>query len=722
MKNTTFMRLLLASTAFTVAAPVVAQAQEQLDYTGEVFQLDEIIVSASRNEQSVLDVPRSVTVISSEAVEDSLGRGQDINDVLATLVPGMGTSNRNLNSKGQNNIRGRRALLLIDGVPQNNGFLDFGMELSAIDPHNIERIEVIRGGSAIYGLGAQGGIINVLTRRPQAGETRYRSTVGMSLQGESSESLSWKLNQQAEGGNDQLQWRLGAGFEKRGGSFDAGGKRLPSINTADYMDNLTLNGAVNYDLDASRSVRFGFGYRQIKDNDGWCATGADPANGVTADAVHCGAGVNAVIGEVDALGNTAVPNNVVRKFANAQIGYRDESFALGTLELTGYWMGVDTETYTFAMRDRNPGSPTVGGIVFGNNETDFDRTGIRSGITSTLGWADVTWGFDYEQATFSQPNTIGFVNVTPDVKRNITAAYAQFRSELSAKTALTYGLRYEYAELKVDDFTVGNAFPNAGKQVAGGTESFSEALLNFGVTHYLTDNHQIFASFAEGISTNEVLRDIRAGNTDTISGGLRPVKTDNYEIGIRGARDSWDYSLAAFYNESDLGATLSPSDDGSFLISERAPESVWGAELTFGYDISPVLRASGLLSWQEGERKLAGSSSWQPLDGSRIAPLKAVMNLTYDAANWGVYSLGVIHSGSRDKGDEITSGARHPVESFTVVNAGGKWDLGNGQLSVGVENLFDTDYIPPYVQSAQSSSRYFGAPGRRVFASYVLDF
>jgi iron complex outermembrane receptor protein len=144
--------------------------------------------------------------------------------------------------------------------------------------------------------------------------------------------------------------------------------------------------------------------------------------------------------------------------------------------------------------------------------------------------------------------------------------------------------------------------------------------------------------------------------------------------------------------------------------------------LTFGYDISPVLRASGLVSWQEGERKLAGSSSWQPLDGSRIAPLKAVMNLTYDAANWGVYSLGVIHSGSRDKGDEITSGARHPVESFTVVNAGGKWDLGNGQLSVGVENLFDTDYIPPYVQSAQSSSRYFGAPGRRVFASYVLDF
>lgn len=177
-----------------------AQAEE----SSQTEQMETIVVSASRSQQTLNEVPRSVTVINQEQISDAMKQSRSINDVLSMLVPGMGTSiHGNLSSKGQNNIRGRRVLLLIDGVAQNNSFLDFGQELSSIDPENVERIEVIRGGSAVYGLGAQGGIINVITKMPEAGETQYRTKFGTNFQEFGSDSFSWDVYQEAQGGDDK---------------------------------------------------------------------------------------------------------------------------------------------------------------------------------------------------------------------------------------------------------------------------------------------------------------------------------------------------------------------------------------------------------------------------------------------------------------------------------------------------------------------------------------
>ncbi|MCV5647704.1 TonB-dependent receptor, partial [Escherichia coli] len=89
--------------------------------------------------------------------------------------------------------------------------------------------------------------------------------------------------------------------------------------------------------------------------------------------------------------------------------------------------------------------------------------------------------------------------------------------------------------------------------------------------------------------------------------------TDNYEVGVRGFLGGADYSLAAFYSESDLGSTLNVNEAGDALESTRAPEKVWGAEATLGYSILANLRTDSTISWQEGERKLNEDSGWEPL-------------------------------------------------------------------------------------------------------------
>ena len=61
-------------------------------------------------------------------------------------------------------------------------------------------------------------------------------------------------------------------------------------------------------------------------------------------------------------------NEVSRTFANYQARYQDLGFSLGMLDVTGYWMTQDTETYTFGMADKTqPGNP----ISYGHNETGF---------------------------------------------------------------------------------------------------------------------------------------------------------------------------------------------------------------------------------------------------------------------------------------------------------------------------------------------------------------
>lgn len=685
----------------------------------EVQAMETMVVTASRSQQLLNDVPRSVTVIDQEQLQSQLNQSRSINDVLSTLVPGMGTSvHGNLSSKGQNQIRGRRVLLLIDGVAQNNSFLDFGQELSAIDPQNVERIEVIRGGSAVYGLGAQGGIINVITKMPEEGAVEYRTKVGTSFQEFGSDAFTWNVYQEATGGDEKDQWRLGLGYEQRGGSYDANGDRLPSVNNEDDMDNLNVNGVWNRNIDEDRSLTLTVGVRNITDNDGWCAANGDAANGKPAEAVHCGPGYNNGVAGKDG----AKPNDVTRTFANYQARYQDLGFSLGMLDVTGYWMAQDTETFTLAMNDKNPNSPTFGETLYGHNETDFDRFGVKANISSQIDWAFVTWGMDVEQQSFKQPNSVGFYNNTPDVEQFAIAPFAQFITDVSDNTVLSYGIRYEYVRLSVDDFTVGNTHNNAGDQVQGGDPYFDEFLFNIGVTHDLTDNHQLFASFAQGMSTNEALRDIRSGNSSTVEGAIKPITTDNYEVGVRGFLGEADYSLAAFYSESDLGSTLNVNEAGDALESTRAPEKVWGAEATLGYSILANLRTDSTISWQEGERKLNEDSGWEPLDGTRIAPLKVTSVISYDAYEFGRYNMTLVYSGNRDKEDEITSGAKYAVDSYFVANAGVDYDLPFGTLSFAVENLFNEDYMTAYAQSERNNSRYYNAPGRRFHLNYEVKY
>jgi len=159
---------------------VSGQAIAQESDSGSKDSLDPMVVSATRSETPASQMTRSVTVISEREIQQQAGLDQDIGSILAQMVPGMGPSTEAVSNFGQS-LRGRNFLVLIDGIPTSTPLRDGFRDLNTIHPAAIERIEVVRGGTAVYGFGAAGGLVNIITKKASKEKLDGQSEVGVSF-------------------------------------------------------------------------------------------------------------------------------------------------------------------------------------------------------------------------------------------------------------------------------------------------------------------------------------------------------------------------------------------------------------------------------------------------------------------------------------------------------------------------------------------------------------
>ena len=145
-----------------------AKAQEE-----EVIEIPKVVVSASRVPLPAAEVGSAVTVITEEELEERQVR--IVSDVLRD-VPGLAVSRSGpVGAFTQVRIRGaegNQTLVLIDGIEVNNPAAQSEFDFANLLNTEIERIEVLRGPqSALYGSDSIGGVINIVTKRPEAGVT-----------------------------------------------------------------------------------------------------------------------------------------------------------------------------------------------------------------------------------------------------------------------------------------------------------------------------------------------------------------------------------------------------------------------------------------------------------------------------------------------------------------------------------------------------------------------
>jgi outer membrane cobalamin receptor len=164
---------LLAGNSLVSAGEIDAQSSDSTkkkEYGH--FELDEMVVTANRSEDPVFRIARNVSVITSEDIQQATS-----NNVVDLLSREAGLNLRTffghdkyaaIDIRGMGETSTSNVIVMVDGFKLNAPDLS-GPDYSSVPLDQIERIEIIRGaGSVLYGGGAVGGVINIITKK---GET-----------------------------------------------------------------------------------------------------------------------------------------------------------------------------------------------------------------------------------------------------------------------------------------------------------------------------------------------------------------------------------------------------------------------------------------------------------------------------------------------------------------------------------------------------------------------
>ncbi len=192
--------LMISAVGFIQKSILVTVGNNPVDLQTIVLQeqisvLDQVVVTASRMEQTLADVPIPVKVISQEQITRSGNVRLDEllieqTGLLVNSDHGTGIQIQGLNSE--------YILVLVDGEPligRTAGTLD----LSRVTVNNIDRIEIVKGpSSSLYGSEAMGGVINIITKNPSNG---LSATFGAKYRRFNSSDINAGVNY----GTDKLQ-------------------------------------------------------------------------------------------------------------------------------------------------------------------------------------------------------------------------------------------------------------------------------------------------------------------------------------------------------------------------------------------------------------------------------------------------------------------------------------------------------------------------------------
>lgn len=134
------------------------------------FELNTVVITASRREEKALDAPASISVLSAEDVEGHVGTNsvEALRNTTGVDMAQTGIDRREVVLRGFNNAFSGAAYVLTDyrqaAVPS------LGVNIYSIMPNlgiDIDRVEVVRGpGSALYGAGVDAGVIHFITKDP----------------------------------------------------------------------------------------------------------------------------------------------------------------------------------------------------------------------------------------------------------------------------------------------------------------------------------------------------------------------------------------------------------------------------------------------------------------------------------------------------------------------------------------------------------------------------
>lgn len=663
-------------------------------------KLEEVVITAGRKAESISTIPSSVTILSRREIEAQSNISTDISSILGYTVPGLGVSTNKATNSGQT-LRGRAVLVLIDGIPQSTPLMNGSRDIRTINPSVIERVEVIKGATSIYGNGSGGGIINYITKKntestPLSGVT----SVGVSVNPFSSnETFGYRASQYLGGKSKKLGYSFGGSMEYYGLQRD--GEGLPLGQTDGLSNSYQYNGFVklSYDLSSSSSISGFYNYFNSTQHAKYISK-----NGVYGESPTIG------IEGTEPGKPAGTPFN-----HNAMINYtRQGLFGKTQLDATLY-------LNSFRSMNRYVASATA---WYGPGQTKINsqKKGLRINLNTPFSVgsvpAEVTYGLDVLNDVTNQDLTDGRVYI-PNMDMVNLAPYAQLKMDFFKHLIFKGGVRYENATVTVKDFnTIATGPNNQGSIfVTGGKIPYNATMFNTGLRYTKNAIFNPFVSFSQGFAINELGRIVRRATANTLESlETDPIITNNYEVGFSSRISKLNISAAYYISTSKLGANL--VDVGGFLMPQREPERVYGYEIAADLRLTDQVKIGGTFAFVEGKSTQENGNKVY-LNGTRIAPPKATGYVYYNPMPNLSLQLFWIHSGTRDRFEKQANGkyknSEGPIHAFDLFNLSASYHLNSKvSFSLGAENLFNKVYYNPVSQYTALDANYVRGNGTQL--------
>ena len=712
-----------------IVVPASEAAVPATQARSEPLDMEQMEITASRTSSDLVSATRQSTVIEHAQLEELRQGSDSLATVLAKAVPGMSDSSRTITEYGQT-LRGRSMLVMVDGVPLNTN-RDSSRNLANIDPALIERIEVIRGSSAIYGSGATGGIISITTR-PAGGENRAETRL-------SATSPPTRLGSDGLGGQFQQYFAGSLGRSTIRSTSAPATSALPTTPMATASPRNPARATCSTRTSTTSAASSACASTRTSACSSPSAT-TTPARTPTTPPTR---GSPLPPGSVPANAIKGLEPDEQNRIRNtlANLEYENPTSSAAGSPRSSTTATISPASPPFDARAVSTRGGNVDQIMQ-NSEVFGSRLTLRTPLGES-GNTELVWGGDYNQERSDMPldvfdpaaydasgglvfDKIGKLTYMPPLRTRSAGAFAQLQHRFDEHWSIDGGLRYEYSTAEFDDFVpLSESKAASPVTVKGGDLDYDAVLSNLGIVYSPVAGQEIYASFSQGFQLPDVgiqLRNAHRG-FDIGSSNLEPVKTNNYELGWRGAIGGNTLgSLALFYTTSKLGDVQSFNNG---LILTRTKERIYGVEASADWLSDDEVWGAAAAppdarTREAGRQGLAGHDRLPraAAEADRLPAIQAGCRLEQPPAG---HLLRLQGLPSRRRGKLRPAPGQHlhhgrpgqPVPHHP-----------DDQLSLGIQNLFNRDYYPLYSQLLRNNNNtsHLPAPGTVLTASYTHNW
>lgn len=673
---------------FAGAAGLTAAALPSL--AQDAVKLPPTVVTASRLHDGIRGT--STTVITAEEIardpaatlQDILARQPGIQ--VRHLFGGVGGARDTVDMRGFGAAATANTLILVNGRRLNDIDLA-GVDFSAIPRDSIARIEVIRGNSAavLYGDGATGGAINIVTKSGGPIEPFYRLNGGIGSYG------------YREGGFSAGGTAGNTALSAYGNLIDADAYRrnneLLQRNATGEARHKTAAGEVFLNLSVDDQHIGLPGGRLVTATSSELES--DRRGTSTPDDYANTKGLNVTAGGTTALrGNAELILDGGVRYKTQQAG----SFSSFGSAFDSYF---DADLTTWSL------TPRV--------NLEHDMAGLPA--TSIVGVDIYHATYDSDRSLHSGDAPIHRYHAT----QQTFAAYGQQTVALRDDTDLAFGLRLQHAIVSATD-RLDTSAPGGAGSIQGlplDDEGDTQWAAHLGLEHQVTESFTLFGRAGRSMRLPTI--DERVGMSPFGSPTTFDLKTQtsyDIEAGLRGKDSGVTYQLSAFVMALENELHFSPA---TFTNLNLDPTRRTGIEASAGAKLTDrvSLKASGAYTKAEF-REGANAGNDVPL----VSRWTGNLGLAWDVVpRFLIADLTLRYSGER-RFDNDQANFQPMIPAYSVVDLRIAGAIEALRWSLAINNLFDADYFDYGIASETTFGTYnaYPQPGRTVMFKLGMDF